>query len=114
PAANWHLWVARTFQDPPPFRNLTILENVAAAAHFGSARRDDEAAARRRAHEILALVGLPADGLASTTLLGAGGLKKLELARALATGPRLLLADESLGGLDSAEMATAAELPKRI
>ena len=114
PDAICHRGIARTFQIPRPFRKLTILENVAVAAHFGSARRDDEAAARRRAHEILALVGLPADGLASTTLLGAGGLKKLELARALATGPRLLLADESLGGLDSAEMATAAEMLKRI
>src|SRR5206468_4313824 len=114
PDAICHRGIARTFQIPRPFRKLTILENVAVAAHFGSARRDDEATARRRAHEILALVGLPADGLASTTLLGAGGLKKLELARALATGPRLLLADESLGGLDSAEMATAAEMLKRI
>ena len=73
-----------------------------------------ESAARARAREILALVGLPATDDASTTTLGAGGLKKLELARALATAPKLLLADESLGGLDSSEMAGAAELLRRI
>ncbi len=66
------------------------------------------------AREILALVGLPADPGASTTLLGASGLKKLELARALATGPKLLLADESLGGLDPSEMHGAAEMLRRV
>jgi len=114
PDAICHRGIARTFQIPRPFRKLSILENVAVAAHFGAARRADAAEARRRAREILVTVGLPADGLASTALLGAAGLKKLELARALATGPRLLLADESLGGLDPTEMATAAELLRRI
>ncbi len=84
------------------------------AAHFGAAQRSSEAEARRRALEILGLVGLATTPHAPTTLLGAGGLKKLELARALATGPRLLLADESLGGLDSSEMAGAADLLRRI
>ncbi len=84
------------------------------AAHFGAARRSTEAEARRRAQEVLALVGLPADPAATTSLLGAGGLKKLELARALATGPTLLLADESLGGLDPSEMHDAAEMLRRI
>jgi branched-chain amino acid transport system ATP-binding protein len=51
---------------------------------------------------------------AAPTLLGAGGLKKLELARALATEPKLLLADESLGGLDPTEMAGAAEMLRRV
>ena len=114
PDAVCHRGIGRTFQIPRPFRKLSILENVAVAAHFGAARRSTEAEARRRAQEVLALVGLPTDPAATTSLLGAGGLKKLELARALATGPRLLLADESLGGLDSAEMATAAEMLKRI
>jgi branched-chain amino acid transport system ATP-binding protein len=114
PDAVCHRGVARTFQIPRPFRKLSILENVAVAAHFGASRRSTEGEARARAREVLELVGLPTEEGASTALLGAGGLKKLELARALATGPTLLLADESLGGLDAAEMAGAAELLRRI
>jgi branched-chain amino acid transport system ATP-binding protein len=114
PDAVCHLGIARTFQIPRPFRKLSILENVAVAAHYGARERTDEAEARRRAVQILELVGLPVEPEASPTLLGAGGLKKLELARALATGPRLLLADESLGGLDPAEMAGAAEMLRRV
>ncbi len=114
PDAICHRGLARTFQIPRPFRKLTILENVAVAAHFGAAQRSTEEEARRRAAEVLALVGLPTDPGASTALLGAGGLKKLELARALATRPTLLLADESLGGLDPTEMHDAAEMLRRI
>jgi len=84
------------------------------AAHFGAAQRNTEAEARRHAREILTLVGLPTDPQATTSTLGAGGLKKLELARALATRPSLLLADESLGGLDPTEMHDAAEMLRRI
>ena len=109
-----HRGIARTFQIPRPFRKLSILENVSVAAHFGAARRNTEAEARAKAREILTLVGLPTDPAGATSLLGAGGLKKLELARALATGPKLLLADESLGGLDPTEMAGAAEMLKRV
>jgi branched-chain amino acid transport system ATP-binding protein len=114
PDAICHRGVARTFQIPRPFRKLTILENVAVAAHFGVERRESEADSRRRAREVLELVGLPADPGAFPALLGAGGLKKLELARALATGPKLLLADESLGGLDPSEMTSAADMLRRI
>ncbi len=114
PDAICHRGLARTFQIPRPFRKLSILENVAVAAHFGVEERNTEAEAVRRAQEVLGLVGLPTDPLASTSLLGAGGLKKLELARALATHPTLLLADESLGGLDPSEMHDAAEMLRRI
>ena len=109
-----HKGIARTFQIPRPFRKLSILDNVAVAAHYGASQRGSEAAARSRAREVLELVGLPTGAGAATTLLGAGGLKKLELARALATGPTLLLADESLGGLDTSEMQDAALMLKRI
>jgi branched-chain amino acid transport system ATP-binding protein len=114
PDAICHRGVARTFQIPRPFRKLSILDNVAVAAHYGAGRRSTEAAARARAREVLELVGLPTGADAATTLLGAGGLKKLELARALATSPKLLLADESLGGLDPGEMHDAAEMLKRV
>jgi branched-chain amino acid transport system ATP-binding protein len=109
-----HKGIARTFQIPRPFRKLSILENVAVAAHYGSSRPQSEPEARERAREVLTLVGLPSDPDAAPSLLGAGGLKKLELARALATGPALLLADESLGGLDPSEMHDAAEMLQRI
>src|SRR5919109_3193472 len=114
PDAICHRGLARTFQIPRPFRKLSILENVAVAAHYGATTRLGEAAARTRAREILTLVGLPTAADATPTLLGAGGLKKLELARALATAPSLLLADESLGGLDPAEMASAADMLRRV
>jgi branched-chain amino acid transport system ATP-binding protein len=113
PDAICHRGLARTFQIPRPFRKLSILDNVAVAAHYGAADRTSEAEARRRAVEVLALVGLTDPG-APPTLLGAGGLKKLELARALATRPKLLLADESLGGLDPTEMASAADMLRRV
>ena len=109
-----HRGIARTFQIPRPFRKLPILDNVALAAHYGGKRRSTEAHARQRAREVLRLVGLPTDPDASTAILGAAGLKKLELARALATDPQLLLADEILGGLDQSEMAGAAALLPRI
>jgi branched-chain amino acid transport system ATP-binding protein len=114
PDAVCHRGLARTFQIPRPFRKLTILDNVAVAAHYGVRERSTEREARERAREVLTLVGLPTDPDASPTQLGAGGLKKLELARALATRPALLLADESLGGLDPSEMAGAADMLQRV
>jgi branched-chain amino acid transport system ATP-binding protein len=105
-----HLGVARTFQIPRPFRRLSILENVALAAYYGQATRPSREQAFAQAKEALELVGLPADPAGRVDGLGAAGLKKLELARALATRPQLLLADESLGGLDHAEMDQAADM----
>jgi branched-chain amino acid transport system ATP-binding protein len=108
------LGIGRTFQIPRPFPKLTIVENVVAAAFYGPAERPTASAAHERALAALALVGLPTDPHALIEGLGAAGLKKLELAKALATRPKLLLADESLGGLDVAEMNQAAELLGRI
>jgi branched-chain amino acid transport system ATP-binding protein len=106
-----HRGIARTFQIPRPFRKLSLIENVMLAAYFGEGGGIGREEARRRAEEALDLVGLPSG---TTAGLGAAALKKLELARALATRPKLLLADESLGGLDSTEMERAADLLARI
>jgi branched-chain amino acid transport system ATP-binding protein len=106
--------IARTFQIPRPFRKLSLIENVALAASYGKAGGLSRAEALSRAEEALGLVGLPVSVTARTDGLGAAALKKLELARALATQPRLLLADESLGGLDHAEMEHAADLLNSI
>jgi branched-chain amino acid transport system ATP-binding protein len=106
--------IARTFQIPRPFRRLSLLENVTLAAYYGEAKDLSQSEAQHRAEEALSLVGLPTDPAARTDGLGAAALKKLELARALATRPRLLLADESLGGLDATEMDHAANLLESI
>ncbi|MDP7549105.1 MAG: ABC transporter ATP-binding protein [Alphaproteobacteria bacterium] len=106
--------VGRTFQIPRPIRRLTILENAALAGYYGQAGAVSREDAWRSAAESLELVGLPTDANASVDTLGAAGLKKLELAKALATRPTLLLADESLGGLDHDEMDQAADMLKNI
>jgi len=105
-----HLGIARTYQIPRPFRKLSLTENVALAAYYGQAERPSRDKAWEQAREALALVNLPVEDSARVDGLGAAGLKKLELARALATQPKLLLADESLGGLDDAEMNQAADM----
>ena len=109
-----HLGLARTFQIPRPFRKLTLLANVTLAAFFGQRQSITRGEAERQAARALELAGLPADPHTTTDGLGAAGLKKLELARALATQPRILLADESLGGLDHTEMDQAAGVLERI
>jgi branched-chain amino acid transport system ATP-binding protein len=109
-----HKGIGRTYQIPRPFLNLTLIENVALSAWFGQQGKADRATCWRQAEEALGLVGLPVDAGATTDGLGAAALKKLELARALATQPVLLLADESLNGLDHGEMEQAADMLQRI
>jgi len=110
PAVVSHRGIARTFQIPRPFRRLSVLENVALAAFYGKSPHPPRDKAWAMAREALDLVKLPSGADARVDGLGAAGLKKLELARALATQPRVLLADESLGGLDHAEMEQAADM----
>jgi branched-chain amino acid transport system ATP-binding protein len=108
-----NLGVGRTFQIPRPFHRLSLVENVVLSGFYGQGR-PSRARAFEAAERALALVGLPTDRAAGVDGLGAAALKKLELAKALATAPKLLLADESLSGLDEHEMEQAADLLRRI
>jgi branched-chain amino acid transport system ATP-binding protein len=93
--------IARTFQIVQPFAGLTVLENIAVGAHLHIAGR---AAALAAAGEVAKLVGLEHVLQQSAATLTVAGRKRLELARALATSPKLLLLDEVLAGLNPSEI----------
>ncbi len=104
--------IVRTHQIVRPFPNLTVAENVVVGAIHGARRAGGTA--RGRAAEALAFVGLDgraADLPASLTL---SGRKRLELARALATAPRVLLLDEVIAGVNPTEANALAVLIRRI
>jgi branched-chain amino acid transport system ATP-binding protein len=106
--------VARTHQVVRPFKAMTVLENVQVAVHFGRRAVTRTSVAREHAMEALKLVGLDrkANLLASTISLGEQ--KRLEVARALATAPELLLLDEICGGLTGSETSAMMELLHQI
>jgi branched-chain amino acid transport system ATP-binding protein len=93
--------MARTFQIVQPFAGLSVLENIAVGAHLHIAGR---AAALAAASEVGKLVGLEHVLQQSAATLTVAGRKRLELARALATSPKLLLLDEVLAGLNPSEI----------
>jgi branched-chain amino acid transport system ATP-binding protein len=94
-----HLGVARTFQKLRPFAGMTVIENVMVGAFQ---KTSDVAAARASARQVLEAVGLGERAETHARGLSTGQRKRLELARALATQPRLLLLDEMTGGVDQA------------
>jgi branched-chain amino acid transport system ATP-binding protein len=103
------LGIARTFQVTRPFAKLTCLENVEVALVGAEApvAREDRA---ERCAELLGLVGLKGKERLAAGQLNLIDKKRLEMARALATNPRLILLDEVLGGLNSLEMGQAMDL----
>jgi branched-chain amino acid transport system ATP-binding protein len=107
--------IARTFQVVRPFANLTVLENVAVGAMFGAggARRTAREA-MRRAEEVLEFVQLESRRNDPAESLPIGGRKRLELAKALAMEPELLLLDEVMAGLRGAETDEAMDLIRAV
>ena len=109
------LGIARTFQVMRPFLGMTARENVAIGARFGSAGGADHMrAALAKADEVLAWMGLSEQGYRDVSGLTTGERKKLELARALAMDPNLLLLDEVMGGLNPREIGEVMELIRRV
>jgi branched-chain amino acid transport system ATP-binding protein len=97
------LGIARSFQIPKPFASMTVLENLRIPAEYAApAHRDADVAGE--AMEILGLIGLADKARAPARGLTQIELRKLELARAMAARPRLLISDESMAGLSSTEV----------
>jgi branched-chain amino acid transport system ATP-binding protein len=107
------LGVGRTFQIPRPFPRLTVFENVAVAATFGdpTIHRDQIPG---RVTEMLEYVEFPRPATTMASNLNAAQLKRLDLARALASRPKLLLLDELAAGLTPGELGSLATLLRRI
>ncbi|HEY3107825.1 MAG TPA: ABC transporter ATP-binding protein [Chloroflexota bacterium] len=115
PHAIGRMGVARTFQIVRPFANMTVLENVAVGAMYGAGgHRRTAREALARAGEVLEMVGLAAQGDRPAETLPIGGRKRLELARALAMEPKLLLLDEVMAGLRGHEVDQAMELVRQV
>lgn len=111
-AARCRLGIGRTFQVPKPFGAMTVFENVLVAVQQGSGLRRKPSYAAAAA--ILDRTGLLADANSPAERLGLLSRKRLELARALATGPKLLLLDEVAGGLTDPEVAQLAAIVRSV
>jgi branched-chain amino acid transport system ATP-binding protein len=109
------LGIARTFQVMKPFPSLTALDNVAVGALFGlQGGARTRTAAREQARRLLAFTGLAARADQDAVALGGPDRKRLELAKALALRPKLLLLDEVMAGLNAVEIEEVVEVIKQI
>lgn len=106
--------IARTYQVVKPFQELSVMENVMVGAYYGRGGFRKKQAALKEAERLLELTNLSELAGVPASSLSVGNLKRLEIARALATRPDLVLFDEVCGGLNPAEMVNALELMKLI
>jgi branched-chain amino acid transport system ATP-binding protein len=111
-AARCRLGIGRTFQVPKPFGAMTVFENVLVAGQQGAGRRRGQSHAAAAA--VLELTGLAADANSPAERLGLLSRKRLEVARALATSPSLLLLDEVAGGLTDPEVLQLTEIVRAV
>ena len=109
-----HLGICRTHQIVRPFARLTVLENVLVGHYHGRPGNAGAGDPRRVAMEILDFIGLAPRAERLPGELTLAGRKRLEVARALATGPRVLLLDEVVAGLNLVETAGLLDLIRQI
>ncbi len=105
------LGLVRTFQIVRPFANLTVRENIAVAAHTWIAKRSDALVKAEKIAELVEMSDMLDQPAGALTI---SGRKRLELARALATDPKLLLLDEVMAGLNTTEIHEIVEVVKSI
>src|SRR5258705_6128228 len=102
--------IARSFQIPRPFRSMTVAENLMVALDFAAHEHVSVAQRRDTMMSILTQMGLASKANASATTLSQVELRKMELARAMATHPKLLISDEAMAGLSSSEVDEVLDL----
>jgi branched-chain amino acid transport system ATP-binding protein len=104
--------IARSFQIPRPFKSMTIVENLMVALDFATVAGGfvPEAERRETVMSVLTRTGLAAKADVSTTKLSQVELRKMELARAVATHPKLLISDEAMAGLSTSEVDEVLDL----
>jgi branched-chain amino acid transport system ATP-binding protein len=111
PEAHARLGIGRTFQVPATFEDMSVVDNVMVGAFLRYPSRKD---ARERALAVIEMTGMRALADQRARSLGTPGRKRLEIARVLATEPKLLLLDEALAGLTPSELHEAIALVRRI
>jgi branched-chain amino acid transport system ATP-binding protein len=105
------LGIARTFQVVKPFAHLSVLDNVMVGA-YNRTNRDDEA--RSKAQQIIDFLGMSRMSNQQAGSLSVAGRKRLEIAKALATEPKMILLDEAMAGLRPTETDEIIELVRRV
>lgn len=113
PNATCHLGIVSTHQIVRPFRDMTVFDNVRVGMEFGR-RVDSHQNVEERVHQALAFTGLAANAERLAKNLTLAGRKRLEIARALAANPELLLLDEVIAGLNPTETAQTMDLIRQL